>query len=107
MRGLIVRVNLTDATPPEMNKTRPAIILSNTEHNKLLESVVVVPLSTRPPSIWPLRMELPAMEGLRKSYAVVPGIRQISKARIVAELAIVPESFLNELHEAVVACLND
>ena len=107
MRGLIVRLNLANASPPELNKTRPAIVLSNSGQNRLLQSVVAVPLSTRPPHIWPLRLVVPETAGLRDSYAVVPGIRQVSKARVVEEIAMVPEEFLTELVDAVTAYLND
>lgn len=106
-RGLVVRINLSDVAPPEMGKLRPGIVISNTEQNKILSTVVVIPLSTRPPEIWPLRMKLPSMKGLKTSYAVVPGIRQVSKMRIDGELGIVPEAFMVDLEDAYSAYLND
>jgi mRNA-degrading endonuclease toxin of MazEF toxin-antitoxin module len=45
IRGMVVWVDLTDATPPEMGKKRPAVIVSNSEQNLSLDSVVAVPLS--------------------------------------------------------------
>jgi mRNA-degrading endonuclease toxin of MazEF toxin-antitoxin module len=41
-RGTIVWVNLEDADPPEMGKTRPGVVVSNSEQNSLLDTVVVV-----------------------------------------------------------------
>ena len=52
-RGSVVWVNLTDTFPPEMGKTRPGIILSNTDQNEILQTVVIIPLSSRAPEIWP------------------------------------------------------
>ena len=49
IRGSIHWVNLEDTHPPELGKTRPALVLSNTEQNAVLSTVVVVPISTRPP----------------------------------------------------------
>ena len=46
-RGTVVWVDLNDAQPPEMGKTRPAVVLSNTILNARLGTVVVVPLSTQ------------------------------------------------------------
>lgn len=106
-RGSVVRINLSDALPPEMGKTRPGIVISNSEQNKILSTLVVIPLSTRPPEIWPLRMKLPSIRGLRESFAVVPGIRQVSKTRILEELGLVPERFMVDLDDAISAYLND
>ncbi|HVM97998.1 MAG TPA: type II toxin-antitoxin system PemK/MazF family toxin [Candidatus Acidoferrales bacterium] len=80
-RGSIHWINLEPANPPELGKLRPAIVVSNTIYNERLESVVVVPLSTRAPEIWPLRLRV-AIPRQRVSFAVVPGIRQVSKARL-------------------------
>ena len=38
MRGTLLWVNLEDAHPPEMGKTRPAIVVSNSEQNDALRS---------------------------------------------------------------------
>ena len=106
-RGSVVRVNLEDGRPPEFGKTRPAIVLSNQEANAVLPTIVVVPLSTRPPEIPLLRLALPSLAGLQKSYAVVPGLSQISQSRIVESMGEVPGDFLKALEEAVFAYLAD
>jgi mRNA interferase MazF len=106
-RGGIVRVNLEDGQPPEFGKSRPAVVVSNEEANAVLPTVVVVPLSTRPPEIWPLRLAVPPVAGLRNSHAVIPGIRQISKSRITGTLGEAPGTFLKSLQEAISAYLSD
>ncbi len=80
-RGSVYWINLEPASPPELGKVRPAIVVSHSVYNERLESVVVVPLSTRAPEIWPLRLRV-AVPGQRVSFAVIPGIRQVSKARL-------------------------
>lgn len=106
-RGSIIRVNLEDSQSPEFGKTRPAIILSNDEANTALPTVVVIPLSTRPPEIPPLRLRLPQVPGLRESYAVVPEIRQVSKAQILEHLGDIPAAFLPSLASASADYLGD
>ena len=106
-RGAIHWVNLEDAGPPELGKTRPAVVLSNSEQNAVLDTVVVVPLSTRAPAIWPLRIELPASGKRKRSFAVVPGIRQVDKRRLVGALGAAPQRFLEELTGAVIAYLSE
>jgi mRNA interferase MazF len=106
-RGAIIWVNLEDQTPPEFGKTRPAIILSNSEQNLLLPTVVVVPLSTRPPYIWPLRLAVPESGELAQSFAVIPGIRQINKRRMEGTIGQLPHAFLEELESAVSTYLGE
>jgi mRNA interferase MazF len=106
-RGSIIRVNLEDGHPPEFGKTRPAVIISNDEANTVLPTVVVIPLSTRPPEIPPLRIQLPEIPGLQQSYAVVPGIRQISKERVEGLIAEAPADFVESLQTACFAYLSD
>jgi mRNA-degrading endonuclease toxin of MazEF toxin-antitoxin module len=57
-RGTVVWIDLSDATPPEMGKRRPAVVVCNTVQNHVLATVVAVPLSSRPPEIEPLRVRV-------------------------------------------------
>jgi mRNA-degrading endonuclease toxin of MazEF toxin-antitoxin module len=106
-RGTIHWVSLEDAQPPELGKTRPAVVLSNSEQNAVVDTVVVVPLSTTPPAIWPLRLELFGSGKRKRSFAVVPGLRQVDKRRLLGTLGHAPEAFMRELTRAVVAYLGD
>jgi mRNA interferase MazF len=105
-RGGVYWIDLEPASPPEFGKTRPAVVVSNTAQNERLESVVVVPLSTRKPEIWPLRVKL-TVDGLEDSYAVVPGIRQVSKARVRDSVAYLSADGLGRLGDALLAYLGD
>ena len=85
---------------------RPALVVSNTVQNERIESVVVVPLSTRAPEIWPLRLKLD-IKGLRESYAVVPGIRQVSKARLHELVTQAPGPVMERVAAALAAYLGE
>lgn len=99
-RGAVFWINLEPATPPELGKVRPAVIVSNAIYNERLDSVVVVPLSTKPGEIWPLRIGLAIPRG-KRSFAVVPGVRQISTARLHERIGELPESDLARLDAAI------
>lgn len=105
-RGTICWVNLEPVSPPEMGKTRPAVIVSNSDQNLLLQSVVVVPLSSQPGEIWPLRLRLEAPGG-KASFAVLPGVRHVSKARIQEMGGLARPGDMDRLTEALFCCLND
>ena len=99
-RGSLYWINLGSSIPPEFGKTRPGLILSNSVHNSALETVVVLPLSSQPPEIWPLRLKLGMPKG-KTSFAVVPGIRQVSKARLQESIGFVSRDELDRITEAV------
>lgn len=107
IRGSIHWVNLEDSHPPEFGKIRPALIVSNSEQNAVLSTVVVVPISTRPPEIWPLRLELPPIPGLKKSFVVIPGLRQVNKVRLLDQMGMVSDDFLDAVAEAINAYLGE
>lgn len=104
--GSIYWINLEPASPPELGKVRPAIVVSSAIYNDRLGSVVVVPLSTRAPEIWPLRLRV-AVPGQRASFAVIPGIRQVSKARLHELIGQSPADVMGRVHDAIALYLGD
>ena len=105
-RGTIYWINLEPSAPPEVGKVRPGVIVSNSIQNEHLDSVVIVPLSTRAPEIWPLRIEVRSKE-LKPSYAVIPAIRQVSKARLQKRIAQLPDPLMERVGEAIAVYLSD
>lgn len=103
-RGTVVWVDLSDTTPPEMGKVRPGIVVSGTAHNEVLDTVVVVPTSSIAPEIWPLRMAVGTFAG-KRSYAVMPGIRQVGKRRLRGALGQLAHEQLVRLDECLDAYL--
>lgn len=105
-RGNIWKINLESASLPEFGKVRLGIIISNSDMNLLLPTVLIIPVSSRPPDNFPLRVEFKMPDG-RFSYAVVPGMRQIKKERLAAPLGLVDESTIDKLFEAISIYLRD
>ncbi len=105
-RGSAYWINLEPASPPELGKVRPGIIVSNTTQNERLDSVVVVPLSSRAPEIWPLRLTA-ELRGMPRSYVVIPGIRQVSKTRLHELIAQAPRPLMERIDEALALYLGD
>lgn len=105
-RGSFCWVNLEPASPPEMGKTRPALVVSNTEQNSRLPSVVVIPISSRPPEIWPLRIRCALPNG-KESFLVIPGIRQVHKGRLQENISLAGDPLLDQVFEALASYLSD
>ncbi len=105
-RGSIYWINLGTTSPPELGKTRPGLIVSNTIQNEVLDSVVVVPLSPIPGEIWPLRIRADEVRG-KAAFAVLPGIRQVSKARLADFIGTVTAPFMERMDAALSLYLGD
>jgi mRNA interferase MazF len=105
-RGSVYWINLEPASPPELGKVRPAIVVSHSVYNDRLDYVVVVPLSTRPSEIWPLRLEV-EIRNMKASFVVIPGIRQVSKARLHELIAQAPSSVMVRIAAALALYLGE
>lgn len=99
-RGGIFWVNLGPSQPPEFGRTRPGLVVSNSVHNEVLNTVVVIPLSTSPGEIWPLPLQLPGFPG-KDPFAVLPGLRQVAQPRLVDFIPAVPPDWMRRFDEAL------
>jgi mRNA-degrading endonuclease toxin of MazEF toxin-antitoxin module len=90
-----------------MGKRRPAVIVSNSAHNLALSSVVAVPLSSLAPEILPLRVRIQTPGTKSSGFAVVPGIRQLKKSRILRVAGKARQSDLAALDQAIREYLAD
>lgn len=105
-RGSIYWVNLEPTSPPEFGKVRPGLVVSNSEQNIRLPTVVILPISSRGPEIWPLRLGFRMPRG-KASFVVIPGLRQVSKARLQEVIGLAPSPFMEKVEEALLAYLRD
>ena len=88
-RGDIVIVNLYPKKGDEVGKIRPAVIISGDDENAILDTVILMPLSTdRIDNMTSYRMRIVAREGLKEdSDILINQIRALSKARIKEKIA--------------------
>lgn len=83
-RGEVWWVDLSGARGAEVQKTRPAVIVSADEINARRHTVVVVPLSTGPSPRPPLNVPTPSAGA--KSIAKCDQIRAVDKGRLTGRL---------------------
>ncbi|MBI4211806.1 MAG: type II toxin-antitoxin system PemK/MazF family toxin [Deltaproteobacteria bacterium] len=105
-RGTVCWINLEPSTPPEFGKVRPGVIISNSEQNLRLSTVVVLPFSSLPPEIWPLRVECTLFKN-KPSFAVIPGLRQVDKRRLQQAIGFLPPHIMRRIDEALEMYLKD
>lgn len=80
---MIVLVNLDPTIGSEMQKTRPAVILSPNEMNKYLNTIVIAPMTSNSKS-YPTRVEV--NHNKTKGWIVLDQIRTIDRQRIIKKL---------------------
>ena len=87
-RGEIVGVDLNPKKGHEVGKVRPCIILSDDESNTILDTIIVVPLSTQLiDDMQPYRMRLQKKVNLKSdSDVLLNHIRTISKKRVTSKI---------------------
>jgi mRNA interferase MazF len=89
-RGDICLVNFNPAKGGEVGKLRPAIVMSSKEENSILDTVIVIPLSTViEADALPYRVTISKRDKLKqKSDACIYEIRALSKTRVKEKLSV-------------------
>ena len=102
-RGEIVLVNFNPAKGGEMGKLRPAIVISDSDDNEILDTVIVIPLSTVvEPDTLPYRYLITQRDKLQKdSDACIYEIRALSKSRVKERLSSLSSSELDTIQNAL------
>ena len=92
-RGDIIIVNLNPKKGDEVGKIRPAVIISNDDENKILDTVILMPLSTDLiDDMEPYRMRISQRENLKEdSDLLINQVKTLSKLRIKEKIATVTD----------------
>jgi mRNA interferase MazF len=92
-KGDIVTVNLNPKKGHEVGKIRPAVIISNDDENKILDTIILMPLSTDLiKNMEPYRMRIIQRDNLKEdSDVLINQIRTLSKLRIKEKIATITD----------------
>ena len=102
-RGDIYLLNFNPSKGGEIGKLRPAVIMSDQDANNMLDTVIVIPLSTViEKNALPYRYTITKREKLKhNSDACINEVRALSKIRIKEKLAALTEKEIHILQEAI------
>lgn len=102
-RGEIYLVCLDPTVGSEINKTRPALIISNDINNRIAQTITVIPITSSREKIYPFETLLsPQESGLPKNSKVKCNqIRTIDKKRLVKPLGKVSLKKLKEIENSL------
>ena len=102
-RGDIVGINLNPKKGEEIGKIRPCIVISDDDENHILDTIIVIPLSTQLiDDMLPYRLRLVKRDKLEKdSDVLINHIRTISKKRVTSKIS----KITNEEYKLIISNL--
>lgn len=92
LRGEVWWVNFDPSLGGEVQKTRPAVIVSNNPSNRTLNRVQVVPITSRTERVYPCEALVSLNGETRKAMA--DQIATVSKLRLSKRIGVLSESDL-------------
>jgi len=102
-RGEIYLVCLDPTIGSEINKTRPALIISNDINNQVAQTITVIPITSNVEKIYPFEALLPSQDSrlLKSSKAKCNQIRTIDKKRLIKSLGKISIEKLKEIEKSL------
>jgi mRNA interferase MazF len=102
-RGDICLINFNPTKGGEIGKLRPAIVISDSMDNEILDTIIVIPLSTViEKDALPYRYLITKREKLEKNCdACIYEIRALSKVRVKEKLAVLNNQELEVIQDSL------
>ena len=107
-RGEVFLVCLDPTVGSEINKTRPALIISNDINNQYSDTVTVIPVTSAVDTVFPFETLLQSGKDFfsKLSKAKCNQIRTIDKKRLLKPLGKISPHDLNEVEKSLLIYLD-
>lgn len=103
-RGEVYWVNLDPTIGSEIQKTRPAVIVSNNIQNKVSSRVVVIPITSKADKLFPFEAKI----SLKKKGVKVltDQIRTVDKSRLSDCICMLSTTEISDIEKAIKVTLS-
>lgn len=103
-RGEVYWVSFDPSQGTEVQKTRPAVVISNDMFNKNLNRVIVAPITSNIQNIFDF--DCTVMVQGKKGKVMLDQLRAIDKSRLVSKIETIDSQTLEHLEEALKITFN-
>src|SRR5438309_8893786 len=102
--GEIYWVNLDPTVGSEINKTRPALVVSNDSGNEYSQRIIVAPITSSAKKVYPfeVKLEIAAKEG----KVLLDQLRSIDKQRLSKKLSVLDYETMQLVNKALKIALD-
>ncbi len=98
-RGDIYWVDLDPTVGSEINKTRPALIVSNDDNNELSDRVIIAPITSTVRKVYPFEVQIELEAKPRK--VLLDQLRCVDKMRLRKKMAFLDLKTMHLIDEAI------
>ncbi len=98
-RGEVYWVALDPTVGSEINKTRPAVIVSNDEGNEISQRVIVAPITSTVSSVYPFEAKV-SING-KDGKILLDQVRSIYKKRLSKKLTVLDIETMYQVNKAL------
>jgi mRNA interferase MazF len=98
----IYLVNLEPTIGHEIQKTRPCVVISPDEMNEHIETIIIVPMTTKSHN-YPTRIEINFQN--KTGWIVLDQIRTVGKKRLIRKIGELEKSTITEIKNIIMEML--
>ena len=103
-RGEIYWVNLDPTVGSEINKIRPALVISNDSGNEYSQRIIVAPITSSVKKVYPFEVKI-EIAG-KESKVLLDQLRSIDKQRLSKKLSVLDYDTVNLVNKALKIALD-
>jgi len=98
-RGEIYWVNLDPTVGSEINKTRPALVISNDSGNEYSRRVIIAPITSSVKTVYPFEVKLEIEQ--RSGKVLLDQVRSVDKQRLSKKLSALDYDTMQLVNKAL------
>ena len=98
-RGEVYWIAFDPSVGGEVQKTRPAVVVSNNAANQVLNRLIVVPVSSKVERLYPGEVLIEIRE--QRSKAMSDQLTTVSKLRVKNRVAVLKQEEMQRIEEAM------
>lgn len=98
-RGEVYWVNLDPTVGAEINKTRPALVISNDDGNECSQRIIVAPITSSVKTVYPFEVKVEIAD--KEGKVLLDQLRSVDKKRLSKKLSVLEYQSMQLVNKAL------